>query len=162
MGSEMCIRDSDWDKGSGKILGAISKGLPFYTLGITGYVDVRDVVEGMLRATNGERWGERFILSASNHTHREVFTLIAGAMQVKPPGIRVAPWVSNLVWPLAWLWGVITTGTPIITRATAQGGHKVTKYSSQRAQNELGIIFRPISEAITNAVGAGCLAKIKK
>ncbi|PKP39211.1 MAG: nucleoside-diphosphate sugar epimerase [Bacteroidetes bacterium HGW-Bacteroidetes-15] len=146
-----------WNSGSGLLFGTIAKGFPFYTLGITGYVDVRDVVKAMLIAMKREKWGKRYLLNGENISHREVFSLIANAMGKKPPSIKVTPLMSSLAWPLAWFVSIFTKKAPAITRDTARSGHSKTFYSSALAEEELGIQFGSISEAVKNTVRVGRL-----
>ncbi len=149
------IGPGSWSAGSGLIIGTIAKGFPFYTLGITGYVDVRDVVKSMITAMDKEIWGKRFLINGENLTHKEVFTHIANQMGKKPPYIKVTPLVSSIAWRLAWISGLLLRKTPALTRDTARSSHNVTRYSSERAQKELGITPLSVAEAVKNAVNAG-------
>ena len=146
-----------WDNGSGQIIGTLSKGFPFYTTGITGYVDVRDVVASMLSAMDKKLWGRRFIINGQNISHQKVFELIAKAHGNKPPTIEVKPWMTSIAWRAAWLVSQITRKAPAITRDTANSGHSITYYSSERMVNELGVKPRTIAEAIKNTVEAGAI-----
>jgi nucleoside-diphosphate-sugar epimerase len=151
------IGPGQWNSGSGLLFGTIAKGFPFYTLGVTGYVDVRDVVLAMVSAMEQGMWGERYLLNGENISHKEVFTLIAIEMGKKPPSIKVTSLMSSMAWPLAWFASVFTRKAPAITRDTARSGHKKTYYSSALAEKDLGLKFRPISSAVSNAVKVGRL-----
>jgi nucleoside-diphosphate-sugar epimerase len=144
-----------WDGGSGNLFGAISKGFPFYTLGVTGYVDARDVAKAMIAAMEKGAWGKRFVLNSENLSYKEVFSMAAKSLGKKPPRIEAKPWMSNAVLPFIWLAGCISRKAPTVTRSTMQSSYKKTYYSSELARNELGINFIPVSEAIENAVKAG-------
>ncbi|MEI3154220.1 MAG: hypothetical protein V8S95_03230 [Odoribacter sp.] len=51
-----------WNRSSAKLYLTVARGMLFYTLGISGYVDVRDVAEVMVRlAEDTTVRGERFI-----------------------------------------------------------------------------------------------------
>lgn len=154
------IGPSSWNNGSGKLFGTISKGFPFYTEGITGFVDVRDVVKAMIVAMDKERWGKRYLLNGENLSYKEVFTLIAKSLGKKPPYIKITPLLSSIAWPLAWLASQFTRKAPAITKDTANSGHKKTYYSSALAEDELGIKFTPIAEAIRNTTAVGDLKMI--
>lgn len=151
------IGPCDWRKGTGKIFGALSRGLPFYTLGVSGYVDVRDVVQGMVTATSLGMWGKRYIISSGNFSHKEIFTCIATGLGKRAPFITISPWAMAMALPFAWLGGVLTRSEPILTRETIKSGSTRTYYSAQLAQQELGITFRPIQDAIANTIAAGNL-----
>lgn len=149
------IGPGQWNSGSGQIFGTISKGFPFYTTGITGYVDVRDVVKSMILGMEKEMWGKKFILNGENISHREVFELIAQELGKKPPSIYVRPWMGALGWRLAWLGSKITGKTPAITRDTVRSGYSITTYSAELAQNDLGITFASVADAIANTARVG-------
>jgi nucleoside-diphosphate-sugar epimerase len=146
-----------WDTGSGQIFGTIAKGFPFYTLGISGYVDVRDVVSAMICATEKKLWGKRFLINGENLSHRTVFNIIAKELGKNPPRIYAKPWMTSIAWRIAWFSSLFTRKTPAINRDTAQSGHSITYYSSNRALEELGIIFHSIADAIKNTVNVGSL-----
>jgi dihydroflavonol-4-reductase len=151
------IGPSSWKSGSGLYFGTISKGFPFYTLGVTGYVDVRDVALCMIQLMDKEVFGKRYVLNGENISHREVFSAIASAMGKKQPSIKITPFITSMVWPLAWFGSLFTGKTPAITRDTAKSAHNKTYYSSERIKKEIGIEFTPISDAIRNTVKVGSL-----
>ncbi len=151
------IGPSKWDSGSGQIFGTLAKGFPFFTQGITGYVDVRDVVDSMLTAVEKELWGKRFVINGENISHQRVFELIAQEFGHKPPSIRVATWMTALAWRAAWFVSLFTGKAPAITRETAQSGFSITYYSAKKMEQELGIKPRTIAEAVKNTVRVGSL-----
>lgn len=151
------IGPGKWDSGSGQIFGTIAKGFPFYTTGITGYVDVRDVVKAMVLAMQKGQWNKKYILNGENLSHKVVFKTIARAMGKKPPKINAKPWMSAIAWRFAWLGSKISKKPTALSRDTARSGHAVTHYSAQLAEKELNIKFTPIAEAIANTVKIGRL-----
>jgi dihydroflavonol-4-reductase len=151
------IGPCSWESGSGLYFSTVAKGFPFYTLGATGYVDVRDVVKSMLQLMDKNVFGKRYVLNSENITHKEAFSLIALAMGKKPPSIKVPPLMTKMVWPMAWFVSLFTRKAPAITKDTARSAHSKTYYSSELIHKELGIEFIPISEAIRNTVNVGRL-----
>ena len=55
-----------WEKGSSKLFTQVSKGLKYFTEGITGFVGVKDVANSMILLMNSNVKNERFILVAEN------------------------------------------------------------------------------------------------
>lgn len=149
------IGPGQWNSGSGQIFGTISKGFPFYTTGITGYVDVRDVAKAMVVATEKEMWGKKYILNGENISHKEVFETIAQELGKNPPTIYVRPWMGALGWRFAWLGSKLSGKAPTITRDTVRSGYSITKYSAELAQNDLGITFTSVADAIANTASVG-------
>jgi dihydroflavonol-4-reductase len=67
---------------------AQGKGL-FYPCGGVSIVGVEDVVEGILRAQNRGRSGERYILAGDNLYLKDVFQLIADSARVRAPKLPI-------------------------------------------------------------------------
>jgi dihydroflavonol-4-reductase len=109
----------DWEGGSSKIFKSVYEEFPWYTEGVTGFVDVKDVARAMLQLMDSPVSGERFILSAENKTYREVFNLIAGAFGKKQPHKKVTPFIAALVWRLEALKSRFTGKEPLVTKETA-------------------------------------------
>lgn len=109
----------DWEKGSAELFKTAYDEFPWYTEGVTGFVDVADVVKAMEILMNSDIAGERFIISADNITYRELFTTIARNFGKKPPHRKVTPLIAALVWRLEALKGMITRKAPMLTKETA-------------------------------------------
>src|SRR5690606_17288303 len=78
----------DAKKGSRRTQLKVAQGrLPFYTSGGVSIIAVKDVVDATYQAWQTGKSGERYILSGENITIKNLFTLIAGAANVKPPSI---------------------------------------------------------------------------
>lgn len=69
----------DWNKGSSEIFKSSYNQFPWYTNGISGFVDVLDVVDSMQLLMDSPIVGERYIISAENLSYQTVFTQIANA-----------------------------------------------------------------------------------
>ena len=61
-----------WNSGSGKLFTSVSKGLRYYTEGITGFVGVEDVVKAMILLMDSAIKNERFILVSQNKSYKEI------------------------------------------------------------------------------------------
>jgi len=149
------IGPGKWNSGSGLIFKTIKRGFPFYTTGVTGYVDARDVAQAMISAVEKKYWDKRFVVNGQNLSLQEVFSEIARAMGKKPPYIKITPWMSSIAWRFAAFASIFSRKNPALTRETARSGHIQTYYSSSLAEEKLGITFRKISDAIENTVNAG-------
>src|SRR4051794_33690802 len=82
---------ADWSKSSSAIFKNVYKEFPWYTEGVTGFVDVEDVVKVMISLMESDISGERFIISCANLSYGEVFTKIAQAFNKKIPHKKVTP-----------------------------------------------------------------------
>lgn len=83
---------------SGALLLMAARGrLPGYVEGSINVVDVRDVAAGHLAAAERGRPGRRYILGGHNLTLREMQTIVAEAVDRKPPRFTMPPWLVTLV-----------------------------------------------------------------
>lgn len=120
-------------RSSAKLFEQARKGMPFYTDGVNGYVDVRDVCEAMIRLTETSSIrGERFVLCGGNYSYKELFTVIARAAGKREPYIRMAPWMTSLAWRLLAFVSWFTRKKPAFTRETARSSQNKSRYSSAK------------------------------
>ncbi len=126
-----------WTHSSSRLFQTISKGMPFYTKGVCGYVDVRDVCRAMIRLANDVQVrGERFIVNGGNYSYKELFTAIANITGHRPPFIPMKPWMTTLAWRSLAVVRKIVGGKPAFTRETARASHHKSYYSSAKLQKQ--------------------------
>ncbi len=142
----------DWRSGSPSFFSTIYKKLKFYPLGSTGFVDVRDVVEAMLLLSAKENFknasGKRYLLNGANLSYLELFSMLAQAMDVKPPSIATNALMLSLGWRFSWLWSKITGMAPLITKESVMAANRKTSYTGTRVVDEFGFAYRPIEKTI--------------
>jgi dihydroflavonol-4-reductase len=126
----------------------INKGLNYYPTGTCGYIDVLDVVRAMIRLTESEVSGERFILSAENLAHREVLDFLAEAMKRPLPERPLTPQVVKIACYLEKIHSVFTGTRPRITRQSMKSSTAVTSYSNRKIVQALSLEFTPVKEAL--------------
>lgn len=137
-----------WESGSGQLFTRISKGMPIYTSGITGYVDVRDVAKAMVILTNNDKISnERYILNAENLSFKEVFSSIALGVGKKPPTIEIKQWVVSLVFPIIKFFGTLVGKGAAISKENIKSAFHRTHYSSKKIKEQTGYKFIPIAES---------------
>jgi dihydroflavonol-4-reductase len=143
------IGPGHWDKGSASMISASYNGMRFYTTGIMGYVDVRDVCHCLIALLDKKISGQRYVLNSDNCTYREIFTLAARAMGVKEPSIAAPKWLVKFTSTLDWLASLFGKQRQI-TRETAKTAFDISRYSNEKIVNELeGFQFIPVSRSIT-------------
>ena len=87
----------DWNVGSTKIFQTVYKEFPWYSEGVNGFVDVRDVAKAMIQLMESDVSGERFIVSAADKSYKDIFDLIAKGFVKKQPHKKVTPFIAQLV-----------------------------------------------------------------
>lgn len=117
-------------------------------------IDVRDVAEGMVRAArHGER-GRRYVLGHENMSIREVFTRLARLTGIPEPKRRV-PYAVALAaaYVSEWVAEVITHRPPLATITGVKLTRRPLPHDPRVALAQLGIVPRPIDEALREAIG---------
>lgn len=143
------LGEGDWEKGSAKLIKTADKEFPFYTEGINGWVDVKDVVEILVQLMNAPISEERFIVSAGNFSYKDIFTLMANALGKKPPQIKAGKFLTGLVWRWNALKSRITGEKSTITKETAGTAQKQVLYDNTKLLEALSdFTYMPIRQTI--------------
>jgi dihydroflavonol-4-reductase len=123
----------------------------FAPLGSNSYCDVRDVVAGILAAAQRGRPGRRYILGGDILTYFQAWRIFADVTGATPPVIPAGP----LMRVIAGYWGdargkLMGKEPDVNSAATAMSSQR-RRFSSARAQAELGYRWRPLREAAADA-----------
>ena len=122
----------DWNKGSSEIFKSAYNAFPWYTEGVSGFVDVMDVVDTMQLLMQSKIAGERYIISAENVQYKKVFTQIAAAFNKPAPHKKVTPFLAAIVWRLEALKGIFTGKNPLLTKETAATAQAVVHFDNSK------------------------------
>ncbi len=143
------IGAGDWNKGSTEIFKTIYNEFPWYTEGISGFVDVQDVVRVMMILMKGTPASERFIVSAENLSYKDVFTKIAAEFGKKPPYKKVTPLLASIIWRIEAVKTLITNQEPFLTKEIAKTALAKVKFDNNRFKYyAFNFEYTPISESI--------------
>lgn len=137
-----------WDQGSAKFFKQISDGLKFSPVGRSGFVDVRDVAQFMVRLLESEVSGERFILNAENTLYRDFFKMVADALGAKVPPIPVTPFLAEVAWRVEWLKEKLLGIDPLVTKETARSSVSSFYYSNDKSRAAFDFEYRPLEQTI--------------
>ena len=138
----------DWNRSSQKLFKAVWDGLKYYVDGVTGYVDIKDVVRSMIELAQSGISGERFIISSENLSYREVFQMIANALNKPPPSKLATPFLLGMAWRVDWLASKLYGKERSITRDIARTGRHKKYFSSKKIIETTGIQFIPVAKSI--------------
>jgi len=142
---------TDWDKGSTKIFKTAFDEFPWFSEGVAGFVDVRDVAKAMILLMDSEISNQRFILNAENVSYKNLFTEIANSFGKKPPHKKVTPLIAALVWRMEALKSYFTGKEYLLNKETAQKGQAKVYFDNTKIRTSLpGFSFRPIKDAIND------------
>lgn len=150
-----------WKSGSTQIFHEIWKGMKFFPQGKTGFVDVRDVAELMVKMMESDISEERFIANGANLDFKELFDKIAQAIQKPSPKIPVSNFIRSIAWRTEWLKSKITGASPMITKETAMISSKSFAFDSTKSIATFDFQYRPIEETI-QAIGLQLIEASKR
>jgi nucleoside-diphosphate-sugar epimerase len=110
----------DWSGGSTGIFKSAYNEFPWYTDGVSGFVDVGDTVAAMILLMQSDIATERFIISAENISYKALFDLIATAFGKKPPHRKVTPLIAAIVWRMEAIKAMFSGKSPLVTKETSR------------------------------------------
>ncbi len=142
----------DASKGSRNTQLKVARGkMPFYTTGGVSVVDLDDVIDGMIKAWQNGRPGERYILSGENITIKELFQKIASAAKVEPPKILMP---KPILFGLGYA-GDLLNSMGLPSGLSVENAMTATMYhwfDCTKAKTELGFVNRPADESIRKSI----------
>lgn len=139
---------SGTDKGSSELFARVRKGLPFYTLGGSGYIDVQDVVKIMIELTNQNISAQRYILIAENCSNKDILSWMADGYGKKKPCICINKKTLLAIGSILELLGKVFGFTPTLDRSMARSASNRAYYSNAKIRNELKYQFKSIEKCI--------------
>jgi nucleoside-diphosphate-sugar epimerase len=139
----------DWEKGSSEIFRTAYNEFPWYTEGVSGFVDVLDVTKAMQQLMDSDIAAQRFIISAENIKYKEVFAEIAFNFSKKPPHKKVTPFLAEVVWRLEAIKGKLTGKDPLLTKETARTAQAKVHFDNSKLKQFLPQFeYTPLKESI--------------
>ena len=142
-----------WKNSGASVFRMVEKGFPFYTLGTTGFVDVKDVSKAMIMLMESAITNDRFIVSSENLSYKSFFEIAANSLQVKSPHIQLSPFMAGVAWRLERIRSYFFFSSPKITKDTVGIAFKKLMYSSEKIKSNLHVELKPI-ESIINDLSA--------
>ncbi|WP_159022481.1 NAD-dependent epimerase/dehydratase family protein [Formosa sp. L2A11] len=138
----------NWSQGSGNLFKRVYKNLKYYTNGITGFIDVNDVVNIMIALMQSDVKNKSYILIAEHWSFKHVLQTIAKELGVKPPTKAIQPWQAQLGWRLDWLQHGLTGKKRILSKQVAQTINTKSTYSTEKITSLLHYKWTPIEDSI--------------
>lgn len=146
----MILGAGNWEKTSLRVISEIYGGLKFFPAGVTGWVDVRDVADAVIRAMAPDQNGKRYIISSQNLPYGEVFGLIADHLGVKKPGAAIS---RNLFIPVLVydkLRSLFAGRKPLLSMATLRSTSAESYYQNTASVSDLGMNYIPVRNTIAD------------
>ncbi|MCK9203749.1 MAG: NAD-dependent epimerase/dehydratase family protein [Bacteroidales bacterium] len=141
-----------WNDNSG-LFRLVWEGLKYYTQGVNGYVDVRDIVKAMTGLMDNNIFGQRFICSSENVSYKDFFTMIAKYLHKPAPSVNVPMALTSLAWRVETIRAFLTGSKPEVTREMAITTTQKYTYTHEKLCQTLNFKFRPVEESIREICG---------
>lgn len=128
----------------GRVLGVLKGGLPL--------VDVCDVALTMIAAVDKGRTGERYLIGGQYVEMQQILDMLEQVTGIPAPQRHIPDFAART---LAYLmaWGSRITGQlPVISLASVEIILAKGKFDSRKAFNELGILYRPLTDTLRDEV----------
>ena len=139
----------NWETGSTAIFKTVYNEFKWYTDGVSGFVDVRDVAEAMILLMNSDISGQRFILNSECLSYKELFFSIAKCFGKKPPQKKVTPFLAEIVWRMEALKAMFSGKKHLLTKETARTAQTKIYYDNSKILKALpGFEFTKIEDTI--------------
>ncbi len=137
-----------WTKGTGRFFKIVWDGLKLYPTGSTGFVDVRDVVHGMLKLMKSDILNERIVLNAENIPYKKIFDSIAEKIGKPKATIKVTKLLRETAWRVDAVLNIFFGKTPRVTKETARNSSRDVEYGKLKSIELLGLAYRPIEQTL--------------
>ena len=134
--------------GSGSLITKTYKGFPYYTDGMTAYVDVDDVVEIMIRLMKSDIKNESFVVISENLSFKDFLAKVAKGLGVKPPDKKPSKLLLQIAWRMDWLRHKLMGKRRKLSKQMAQTAMSKSKYDPSKIKDQLGYQFKPIDVSI--------------
>jgi dihydroflavonol-4-reductase len=137
----------------GEALLALARGrLPGLVTGGFDWVDVRDVVEGALRAEERAPTGAKYLLSGHWVSMCDIAAMVADFTGMSAPGFVCPLWLARLGAPVVTSFGGLTKKWPLYTSFSMRALRSNRNISHERATRELGYQPRPFRETLIDTL----------
>ena len=137
-----------WSSSSGRLIKKVYNGLRYYTNGISGYVDIDDVIQPMINLMESSITNERYILVSENLSFKSFTQNLARALHVKPPEKEVSKLMLNIAWRLDWLSYFFTRKHRRLTKQNANAIISDNFYSNEKIKTDLDYTFKTITDSV--------------
>jgi len=135
-------------RSSGSLFDYVWNEKPFYTSGMLNFVDIRDVVDTVIKLIDSPRPGERITLNGGSIPYREFFNGVARRWKKQPPNVKVPGWLVSFFGIVEEIRGLLTDREPMVTRHSAKMTVRKFQYDTTKAREKLGITFRNIDDTL--------------
>lgn len=137
-----------WGQSSGELITRAYSWMPFYTEGVTGYVDVKDVVSCMIRLMDENKFGERYILNAENISFKEVIGELRKNFQRPPVRLKAGRFIMETGRYADAVISLVSGKRRMITKDIVTSALDHNYYDNSKICRELDYVFSPVQKTL--------------
>ncbi|WP_353780082.1 NAD-dependent epimerase/dehydratase family protein [Winogradskyella sp. 3972H.M.0a.05] len=134
--------------GSGSLFKGIYKGMKYYTEGITGFVDIWDVVDPMISLMDSSIKNQGYILISENMSFKDFQVLVAESLDVKPSHKKASNFMLQIAWRLDWLAHKLLGKRRRLSKNTAKSLQSKALYDNSKIKEALNYEFKSIKKSV--------------
>lgn len=145
----LILGPGNWTQSSSHIFSKAYKGLRFYTEGINGFVDVRDVSALSIKLMDSAIKNENFIVCAESIKFKYVFDIMHECFGKKKPTIKAGKFLTAIAWRVEKWKSFFTGNAPLITKETIKTSHRISNFSNKKILDAFpDYKFIPIEQSV--------------
>lgn len=130
------------------LLGLYQRRLPSLVDGGFDFVDVRDVVSGLMAAEERGRSGENYLVTGHYLSVPALARVAEGITGVRPPRMNAPIWLCKVGVPFAGAFGKLMRQEPLYTHESLAVLETRGRFDWGKAQRELGYSVRPTEDTV--------------
>lgn len=135
------------------ILNYMNQDMNVYIDGAYDFVDVRDVAQGLILASEKGVSGETYIISGEKITIKELMNLLEENTGIKSPKIKIPHFIARAAGKIAPIYYRNRKTRPLFTNYSAEVLRSNCDITNEKARKELGYTPRPLKVTIRDSVG---------
>lgn len=137
-----------WETGSGVIFSQIQKNSLFYTNGVTGFIDVEDLVKIMILLMKKTPKSDNYVVISENLSYYQLIKFIANSYNLKEPKYHLKPLVTNFLYKLDWFTSFILFTKRKFPKSLHLSLHSKSFYSNTKVLNTIDYQMKTIVDTI--------------
>lgn len=134
------------------ILNYLNRDMKVYIDGAYDFVDVRDVAQGLILASEKGVNGETYIISGEKITVKELLNSLEENTGIKAPSIKIPHFIAKAAGRITPLYYRNRKTRPLFTNYSAEVLASNCNISNEKARKELGYTPRPLKVTIRDSV----------
>jgi dihydroflavonol-4-reductase len=139
----------NWNNSSCRIFKTAYDEFPWYTNGINGFVDVKDVARATVLLMEAGISEDRFILNGENWSFRRLLDAMADGFGKKHPRLHATPFLGGVAWKIEALKSLLGHRKPLLTKESARVAQSQTFFDNEKILGTLpGFFFTPLEISI--------------